>query len=181
MTTAVMLDIETLGTEPGVAVAQVGAVCFDNETGEIGEAFVKTLKIKPQLAAGLISDPSTEAWWKEQDKAVREVVFSSELHPVEFCKAFRSWWPIDVTRVYAQGASFDFGILPFMMRKFGSQEPWPFWIERDTRTVYDELGFNEKNFSHLNPKPHHGEFDCRHQIHMVMAARGKKDAKYFQE
>jgi hypothetical protein len=61
----VMVDIETLGTEPGCVVLSIGAVAFDKEMGFV-EDFYEVINTVDSFSEGLTYDNDTLAWWKKQ-------------------------------------------------------------------------------------------------------------------
>ncbi len=68
MATHAMIDIETLGTEPGSVVLSVGAVKFDpfnNIEPNNGKHWM--LDVDAQTNVGRLVDESTLAWWGKQD------------------------------------------------------------------------------------------------------------------
>jgi hypothetical protein len=72
MTDRIMLDLETLGREPGAAVLSISAVRFDAD--HVGETFARSIDLQSCEAAGLTIDAETLEWWLGQDAAAREVL-----------------------------------------------------------------------------------------------------------
>jgi len=71
-TDRVMIDIETLGTEPGCAILSIGAVHF-TAAGR-GETLYRNIDRASCEDAGLEIDEETVKWWSEQDEAAQAVL-----------------------------------------------------------------------------------------------------------
>lgn len=143
----IMLDLESLGTTPGCAILQIGAVAFDRETFSTQHSppFECTITTASSEAAGFTASPSTAAWWATQPDDARRAVFNpaSAMAISPALSAFRSWWNeiavgVDDLVLWTQG-NFDAPILAEALSKFAISAPWKFWNVRDTRTAYDAL------------------------------------------
>ena len=79
MATHAMIDIETLGTEPGSVVLSVGAVKFDPFTAQ--EPHAKTLW-KPNVDQQTVAErsilDSTLEWWAKQPQHIQDEAFNEE-------------------------------------------------------------------------------------------------------
>lgn len=126
-----MVDIETLGLEPGCALLSVGAVKFD--TDGLGETFYRSVDLGSCDDAGLHIDAGTLDWWLGQDDAVTGVLRGGD--PLEeVLTDFVEWFP-DGAEVWANSPSFDCEILKACFEAVGLSEPWAFRDERDVRTI----------------------------------------------
>jgi len=171
----VMLDIETLGTEPGYIVLSVGACTFNLATGEIGDnVFYDTLQMNPQADAGLDIDVRTLRWWMDQPEVAREEAFSERIHPARLAHQFQTWFKfVGGINIWSQG-NIDMPMWQHVMRTFNVNEPWDFWNIRDTRTVYD-LARYRSNFNYKRDVPREGVYhnaldDAKHQVKCLNAA-----------
>lgn len=166
----IMLDLETLGTEPGCALLSIGAVVFDPKGDGCGEEFYVNVDPKDCFKYGLRSDPDTVAWWKKQSDEAKQGLVNDRQPLKEALVAFREWYMrVDGLKVWCQGASFDAPILAKAYHAIGSTEPYKFWNIRDTRTVYDVCEFNS------NSVPREGTYhnaldDSKHQVRCVQEA-----------
>ena len=134
MTDRVMLDIETLGTDPGAAILSIGAVAFD-ENGPTGATFHRQIRLTSCQTAGLEIDAETLAWWLDQDDAAKGVLTGGEdLETVlgEFIEWYRDYNP---SEVWANSPSFDCAILEAAFEAVGRREPWTYYEQRDVRTI----------------------------------------------
>jgi len=66
----IMLDIETLGTDPGATIVSIGAVAFDADGP--GDEFRAAVSPTSCQRHGLSIDAETLEWWLTQDAAARE-------------------------------------------------------------------------------------------------------------
>ncbi len=71
MTHQIMIDIETLSTEPNAAILSIGAVLFSVEQKKIIRTFTINIKMESSINYGHIS-PETVQWWMEQPYQARE-------------------------------------------------------------------------------------------------------------
>lgn len=171
---AVMVDLETLGTEAGCPVTEIGMTVFENESGEVISSFHTELSAIMQVRRGAVVSKATEAWWLKTDAAkLAQMMESAE--PVEpALERFVSYcdtidWD-NVVGVWAQGQDFDFPILRWTLNLYGHGDLWPFWLHRDTRTAYAEAGFDYKSAPRVGI--HHNALDdCYTQIQHLVAAR----------
>lgn len=139
----VMLDLETLGTRPGCPVLSIGAVVFEPATGEIGSSFYEVCGLGEQLAAGLVPEAGTLAWWAKQTTG-REVFDAVDRASAALAfSRFQGWFPTDAL-VWGNGADFDMPILAEAMRKFGYGVPWKPFNGRCFRTLKNLYAFVPK-------------------------------------
>jgi hypothetical protein len=141
--TDVMIDIETLGTDPETPVISIGAVEFDLRTGVIDKekSFYQVLDISQQLMDGRKPTASTLQWWMGQDDAAKKV-FKEDAHPVnQVLHDFLFWFKgKHAHNVWGKGPTFDVSIMQNLLQQYGYKVPWKFWNIRDVRTVLDILG-----------------------------------------
>lgn len=148
----VMVDIETLGTRPGCSILSIGAIAFD-ENGVYDEGLHVVINRESCLAAGLIEDLDTLAWWeKRSDEAKVTLQQASDLAtsaPLAlalgmFTGFLSKHGGLKEVRVWGNGANFDQPILnaAFHAANLGGQ-PWNFYNDRCYRTLkglLDPLG-----------------------------------------
>jgi len=128
----VMLDIETLGTDPGAAILSVGACTFD--TDGVGETLHRSVGLQHCEAAGLEIDAETLQWWLDQDDAaaVDLITTGAPLATVlENLTAFCD----GADEVWANSPKFDGAILEAAYGALDWPTPWEFYELRDVRTV----------------------------------------------
>jgi DNA polymerase III epsilon subunit-like protein len=126
-----MLDIETLGLDPGASIVAIGAVRF-SESG-LGDTFQRSVSLTSCERAGLSIDAETLDWWLGQNASAQaQLTGGSRLELV--LEAFTEWYG-DADEVWANSPSFDCEILEHAYDAVGLDAPWGFYAERDFRTL----------------------------------------------
>ena len=130
----VMLDIETVGTEPGAAIASIGAVRFDTD-GVDGE-FFESVDIESCQAYGLQIEADTLAWWLEQSEAARDQLHGGNELDDALKKLTRF---VDGRTVWANSPAFDVVLLEAAYDAVDRPTPWRYYRCRDYRTLRETL------------------------------------------
>ena len=121
----VMIDLETLGTAPGSVILSVGVAASNGSELEL------TISPLDAMYHGLTVDPSTLAWWRQQDAESWRRSTSGELSLLDALGQLHAW--LDAlrrqvapahTRVWGDGATFDPVLLEAAYRAVGQTEPW---------------------------------------------------------
>ena len=165
--TDVMIDLETLSTEPNAVVLTLGAVKFNRRgpTRSLDELdhFYKRIEIQSCLDVGLHTSPETQDWWKIQgDDARYEALAHKERVPlIQALNEFSAWFK-GAHCVWSHGATFDCVILEQAYKACGLSAPWMFWEARDTRTLFDIAGVRIKDFP--VKVEHHALHDAFRQV-----------------
>ena len=140
-----MIDLETMGTYPGVAILSIGACAFRAGEG-VGEKFKINASLASNVDAGLQVDPSTEMWWEEQSEEARQGLLDPE--PVDIRDALQSFsnWYVEqqFERIWSHGAAADVAWLEAAYRQVGMDPPWKYRDSRDTRTAFDFADVDER-------------------------------------
>lgn len=166
----VMVDIETLSTDPRAVVLSVAVVTFDQEFGA-GFEILHYPHVQTQIDLGRKVDADTVSWWMRQSDAARTSAFEGQsIQSLEDVTSVVA----GATRIWANAPSFDLVILESMIRDLGRPVPWSFRASRCVRTIRD-LADIERDW-----KPDTGRFtahdpvsDCRWQIALVREARSR--------
>lgn len=150
----IMVDIETLSTEPNACILSIGAVRFDEE-GLIYCEFYKN--IIPQNNRHI--DVDTVEWWFNYPEAYSELkkdrwYLKEALYSLGrfICKGDMVW---------AKSPSFDLAILKNAYKEYGIVIPWDFRNERDVRTA-------EKRKVESVGTKHNALDDCYTQIKSII-------------
>lgn len=133
-----MVDLETLSTDPRAVMLSLGAVVFH------AEDIVSTLYIEFDLREQLEVyhrhvEAGTLAWWMKQSSAAR-TVFSPQ-HPTKMHDAISQLkdmlQPVDwgSIQVWSNGGAFDIPIIHTACTDVGISPPWIHWNERCYRTM----------------------------------------------
>jgi hypothetical protein len=137
MTTEVMIDLETLGTEPGAPILSIGACAFGFDDSPIADTFYRAVDLESCLQFGMRPSALTIKWWMQQEVAARDRAFSDvEAVPlaVALCD-FSAWYNGRDLDVWGNSARFDLGLLEAAYKLCAFNVPWKFWQERCYRTA----------------------------------------------
>lgn len=139
-----MLDIETLGRDPGAVILSIAAVEFDLETGKTGKEFYSKIQLEDSVKHGFEINPATLRWWLEQDPAVlkenitipkgTESLSTVQAVMSELVAHFEYVYSPEV-HVWGNSNRFDMGILIPYIKKVTDRPLWKYSKERDVRTL----------------------------------------------
>jgi len=160
----IMVDLETMGQNPGCSVISLAAVHFNIETGETGKEFYHTISLQSNFSAGLLPEPDTILWWMQQSNEARAVFdnTSQQLHIAQALILFQSFVN-DSHSLWGNGARFDLGILTEAYRKVYLKPSWDPKKELDVRTLVDFYPEIKATMPFTGTR-HNALDDCRHQI-----------------
>lgn len=136
----VMLDTETMGVGPNGALMSIGAVFFDEATGQLGAEFFGNIHLATAVAAGGEMDAGTVLWWLSQPDEARLALRVSAEPIADVLPTFAAWLrrngPGDADlRVWGNSPAFDCGKVESAMKRQGVIVPWRYYNERCYRTV----------------------------------------------
>jgi 3' exoribonuclease, RNase T-like len=121
MSNSVMIDIETLDTEPTAVVLSLGVAVFNDS--RVTNTTSWTFKIQPQIDAGHTISASTMKFWMDQDPDVRAEAFKEEYRSDKVNYLFNYFLKChEVTEFWAYKPSFDYVILSNLWKGF--EVPW---------------------------------------------------------
>jgi len=161
-----MLDLETLSTRGNATILIIAAIKFDRNAPhgklENADKFYTKISLESCRNAGLHIEEKTILWWEEQDPDIRKEAFGEPREDLKtVLKAFKKWYG-SADKIWSHGATFDIPILAEAYARCGMETPWKFWVARDTRTLFDLAGIQQKDLPSDNL--HHGLHDCWRQI-----------------
>lgn len=166
----IMIDTETLGTEPGSIILSVAAVAFNPYTTGFGDDFYANIDRVSSEECGLKSDRATVKWWSEQSQEARDSLLISPKplsRALSLLNKFIS--KQGATRIWCQGANFDAVLLEAAYKAADMKAPWRFYNVRDTRTVYELAALDHRSVRRSGT--HHNALDdCLHQIKCLQLA-----------
>lgn len=127
----VMVDIETLGLEPGCAILSIGAVEFGPHG--LGEEFYQNVDLPSCQEAGLTIDAGTLDWWLGQDADAQHVLTGG-------MRLSKALWQLssfyrDADEIWAYSPSFDCEILKAGYEATDMTPAWTYQEERCARTI----------------------------------------------
>lgn len=172
--TDVMIDIETLGTQPGCAILSIGILEFCPKTAKFGREIEMVLDGQDQLDKGATVSMGTIEWWIREAAAVwprlgktRDEMWqwnTALAQVVDFCRGRE--------RIWAQGPHFDMAILNSSWKLLGCEGDCieEHWKVRDCRTIAEVAGVYAKR---VKGQHHNALQDCRAQANAVIQAWGK--------
>lgn len=132
----IMIDIETLGTEPGCVVLSIGAIQFGPERMD-GDGFYATIDPTDAQERGLTVDAGTVEWWMEQSGAAQAAAFQGDEELSEALLGLTEY--IDPQsgpfEVWAKSPDFDCKILEAAYDQTILECPWSYDQTRCVRTA----------------------------------------------
>ena len=139
-----MLDIETLGVDPGAVILSIAMVEFDLSTGATGREFFWKINLEDSMKNGFIINPKTLKWWLGQNIEVFKQ--NIELTKAELPNSTIKQVMLEIRNVFmyslASGIEvwgnsnrFDLGILIPYLQSQGHNNLWSYSNERDVRTL----------------------------------------------
>ena len=169
----IVLDLETLGTEPGCPILSIGACAFDLESGN-EPAFYRKIHLAYQPTDKISVD--TLKWWMEQDRAAQAAAWIEGEDAENYYAALQLFgiWVDSIKKIagesgitiWGNSSSFDNEILRALYRHLGVEAPWNFREDRDFRTLHalykDKVP--EPTFLGLR---HHAKYDAIHEAHWL--------------
>lgn len=136
--THIMLDLETLSSQPDAAIVAIGAVNF---CGMRRSEFYRTIDPKSAQECGGRIDADTVKWWMKQSALARETTFLDK-NAIETYGALRDFelWVkqfafSSTVHVWGNGADFDCVVLRRTYERMHIQAPWKFQHSRCFRTL----------------------------------------------
>lgn len=163
----VMLDLETMGTNPYSVIISIGAVHFDPDGDAIRDSFEVAVDPVSSVAAGLRLDTDTVFWWMDEARDAPRKRWMSLLKfelPIALY-GFRDWLDhisedkekhSDV-RIWGNGANFDNMLLSCAYKAAKIDVPWVFVQDRCFRTIkgLDPKGTLKPDHNFLAPGTAH--------------------------
>lgn len=177
--TAVMIDIETLDNQPTAAIASIGAVWFDPHGTRIGDTFHLHVDLEDCQRHGLTIGADTVLWWLKQSGDAQAALGNGQLDAAPLATALEALHAFIAAdedgpdEIWCNGASFDFPILANAYARIGWKTPWPFWRERDLRTL---KGLYPEKRIERHAMAHHALNDATHQARLVQHLMRNIDA-----
>jgi hypothetical protein len=128
-----MIDIETLGIEPGAALLSIGACTFDREG--VGETFYCSVDLESCQDRRLSIDTETLQWWLQQDESAREVLTGGVPLPTALSELRDFLETQGYDELWANSPKFDMAHLEAAYDALDWTTPWAFYELRDARTL----------------------------------------------
>ena len=138
-TADIMLDLETLSSEPDAAIVAIGAACFGSEKFDpTVDNFYAIVELSSSARAGGLINASTVEWWMNQSAEARSIFSDGNRYHIgdalwrfqNFCGRAAS-----CVRVWGNGAGFDNVVLRRAYERSGIEPPWAWRDDRCYRTL----------------------------------------------
>lgn len=157
-----MLDFETLGNREGKCLCQVGAVYFNNSTGELGAEFKANIDANSHVQYGAKMDASTVYWWLAQSEQARASILAPPLRNVKEVLNELNEFLRPAKRIWSH-ATFDFVTLNESLKQCGITPSFRYNTGLDLRTLSYLAGTKVDKVSREGV--HHDALDdCKHQV-----------------
>lgn len=166
MNNTLMIDLETTGRRPGCCILSIGAAGIDKNGLEVN--FYARISYDKSKAEGFDDDPETIAWWRKNDEETRREAFGGRDFHGDIVREFVSFVEKNFDTnarnfsVWSKGSDFDFPILKAYLDAYEETTPWPFWTQRDYRTLQAVFPFIKKAES--NVEKHNALEDAKAQM-----------------
>lgn len=134
----IMVDIETMGTDPYCPVLSIGACRFamDDSEPDDDSLFYQVISLGSCMDLGLKPNPNTISWWMKQSDEAKKIFTDPNAVPLPLAlDAFTDWLNSRPDQLWGNSARFDCGILEACYKACGKVVPWDHWNERCYRTL----------------------------------------------
>ena len=164
-----MLDLETLGTDPGDAVISIGGRLFDLEGSVLGPGFQINLDIEQLIEMGFGVTGSTIRFWIKQSEAAVQAALD---RPASVHEALMSFADIltdgegginEGIHVWGNGAAFDNVLLRTMYQRLNLLSPWQWFNDRCFRTMKTQFDPSKALEPKFVGEKHRALDDATHQ------------------
>lgn len=173
----VMIDLETMSTQPDAAIVAIGAVFFDAASQQLGAEFYRVVSLDSAHRMGGHIEPGTVLWWMRQEEPARTAITGAVGTHINQALMDLSAWlsehggTPDKLHPWGNGAGFDLPILRTAYARASMPLPWMHWRERCYRTVKAQ----HPRVPLLREGTHHQALDdardqARHMLAMHAAA-----------
>jgi len=163
MTTAIMLDIETLSTAPNATVLSVGAVKFNPYTDDAPHSDMHwRLFIEEQQDLGRAVDESTLGFWAKQSPSVIEEAFGEQgrITVIDFMAQLNKYLSGSKS-IWCHGPQFDMVILEDLFNDYNHHKSWHYYNVMDSRTLFNLMPVDPRKA--IQQELHNALEDARYQ------------------
>lgn len=133
----VMIDLETMSTEPTAAIVSIGAVSFDVESETILDKFYQNVSLESCIYRGMHRSQSTMDWWDRPElKQAKEAIQKDTVDISTALVMFSDWCgPHDELIPWGNPSTFDIVILENGYKACDFKKPWHFYNISCYRTL----------------------------------------------
>ena len=170
-----MIDIETLGTDPGCVIMSIAAVPFTLSLEgklEREQGIRMNVDIKSCHMEGMFIDGDTLTWWMNRKPGIFQAMAQETVPLRHALKRLAGYYESSKSVfVWSHGATFDIPIVDWAYKRVGFDVPWRYAAARDTRTIYWSAntlyGWEPKRLGKAPSDKHDPLADCHRQVSMV--------------
>lgn len=164
----VMIDFETLSTNPNAAVLSLGAVAFTKDGLITDEEFYVNIDSDDCIRLGLHVSQATVDWWAKQSQEAKDALNEDKKSLLEAMTLFSAWVrKIQGTHVWGNGADFDNPILKSCYEAIEADTPFKPFNGRCYRTIKNIPGMPK--MEGRSGTHHNALHDARSQaIHLLL-------------
>jgi len=181
----VMIDLETVGSGSNAAIISIGAAIWNPFTGKFGSTFYQAINLTDALNYGEVDGQTIEWWMRQGDQARAVFNDANRVTLKDALLAFQDWiyqtGNFHKRVVWGNGATFDNVILSNAYEATNMTKPWPFYGDRDVRTVVDIgrriFGIDPKRNIPMKGVSHNALDDAKHQCLYVTDIYQKLQSK----
>ena len=173
-----MMDTESMGTNPDAALVALGATFFDEHTGQIGDRFYRSIHLATSVNAGFKIEPAAVLFWLGQPDAARNAILFNALPMRDVMQEFSEWvlarCPQDQVLVWGCSPAFDCIKVEAHCKAVDVQVPWRYYNERCYRTIRERNRVVEED---ERVGLHNAADDAIHQARHLIKIRAYHAAK----
>ncbi len=130
----IMVDIETLDTTPNAVILSIGAVFFDELTGELGDEFY--INVDPSSQRWRVVNSDTVLWWDGQGKAAQDKLTEEPVVPLRNALVMLKEFMGSKAKLWSNGPTFDEMILRSAFDQCNGTFPIGYYNSRCCRTNF---------------------------------------------
>lgn len=170
-----MVDVECMGTRSDAALMAIGAGMFNLTDYTVGPTFYRPIHLATSVSLGMKMYPETVIWWLRQSDEARRAVSYNLLPIIHVLGEFAVWLEthgdVKSTRLWANSARFDLGILETAYGLIGADVPWKWTLETCFRTVRNMNAHVEYDPTQRTSTHHNALDDTLFQIEHLFKIR----------
>jgi hypothetical protein len=174
----IIVDLETLDTQPSAVILTAGLVAVEiteTECITLGSWYrrIEWWRENGTCQEGRSYSVDTSNWWKKQNKpAQHECLSLNNRIPLQLAMhSLNAWLQLNPYPIWGNGSDFDNAILQHAFKQQGQR--WPYWRNcclRSTKNLAKQLGLQVEMPAWPASKiKHHALHDAEHEAQMLAA------------
>ena len=173
----VMLDLETVSTEPNASIIQIGACLVKDTTNnykqKISLSSIESHNAKAQSENQFDISYESLHWWSKQDTVLRAEVFSGTKNISDVLQEFGEWLTQlahssnKKVMLWSNGADFDCVIIQKAFHNTMNNYPISYKNHRCYRTMIASMPAVLKAYAPANIRPHDALADAIYQARVL--------------